>query len=416
MDALTNNPVLETRNLMKVIDNLVVDSKEFRGMEKVPIVTTNADKVEFDIDVVAGGMTQAVAPGAESPTWEQAGAKTISFTPGHFREKTLLTEKDVTTIRQLGTYEQIQTARNLMTRKAITSRYRTEARVEWCRWQMMQGSLSINNNGIQYTVTYDIPSRFTPTLAGADRWNQTTADPLADLMEWVELFRDVSAMPGEVWINKGMMRLLMNSSVIRAIRDTIYYGPSNDKFMNPGVLKNILTQSIGDMDLVVYDGGVMLTTMLTSQLAAAATSFNVDDASGFESGDVCTIEQEQSQTQEQVTIDSISGNTITLSSGPTNTYRLGSQFRIKKFFIPDNLVFIFGNLPTSARGGTSFAEFVSTNSVYGSGSINDPKPGPFIETQIHNDNADPKRIEIISGINGLPVMYHVDTFVFATTY
>jgi len=63
-------------------------------------------------------------------------------------------------------------------------------------------------------------------------------------------------------------------------------------------------------------------------------------------------------------------------------------------------------------GSGSTGEVISVDAVYGQGSLMNPQPGKFAET-IFLDK-DPKQIEIITGINALPVLYRKRGFIVAT--
>ena len=78
---------------------------------------------------------------------------------------------------------------------------------------------------------------------------------------------------------------------------------------------------------------------------------------------------------------------------------------MKKHFIADDSFIIRGRVPSGAVGGSNWAEFISTNSEYGPGGIMDQTPGIFAKTNII-EPGDPPRVELISGVYGLPVSYY----------
>jgi hypothetical protein len=92
---------------------------------------------------------------------------------------------------------------------------------------------------------------------------------------------------------------------------------------------------------------------------------------------------------------------------------VGSEVRLKKHFIKDDSFIIRGALPAGTSGGPNWAEFISTNHVYGPGGIMSPTPGIFSKVIVKDDD-DPPKIEVIAGVNGLPVLYYTTINVVAT--
>jgi hypothetical protein len=135
----------------------------------------------------------------------------------------------------------------------------------------------------------------------------------------------------------------------------------------------------------------------------------VDDGSKFAVGDVCQMAAADESAEENVTVSAVSGNTITATGTIAGTYPASSMLRCYKTFIPDGKFIIEGEFPP---GSGPKGEVISVDAVYGSGSLMNPKPGKFAETIFMNK--DPKQIEIISGINALPVLYRKRGFVVGT--
>jgi hypothetical protein len=411
MDALVNSTLLTPRYLMKVIDDIPAQPQTYRGQVMMPLVTQPGPRVEWDIKRPLGGMTQAVARGAESPVIHRRGVGQVSFEPAHFREKVILGESDVTTLRRLGTWEQRSTAAELIADIMIDLNSRLETRIEWMRWQpIVNNSLSIAENKVQFTVSYNIPGRQRPTASPL--WSTTaTADPITDVQTWIRLARGSGGRVSKFWFNTKVEQYLFRNSRILSLVDRVF-NSGNIGLMSSAILGQIIKTYIGSYEYEVYDAGYNLITYTqAAQAAGAVTTIAVDDATGYASGDVVQIASEDEQYEEDLTISSISGNTIDFTgSTVTGTYGVNSLIRCWKTYVPDNIFIMEIEFP--AGSGTN-GEVISVDAVYGQGSLTAPKPGKFAET-LFRVNRDPKQIEIIAGVNALPVLYRKRGYIVAT--
>lgn len=410
MDALVNSELLTPRNLMKVIDDIPSQPEVYRGEEIFPFSEQAGPKVEWDIRKPLGGMTQAVARGAESPIIHRRGVGQASFEPAHFREKVILGESDVTTLRKLGTYEERETASSLISEIVIDLNARLETRIEWLRWQpVVNNSLSINENKVQFTVNYNMPTRQRPT-AGTLWSNTSLADPLSNMQAWIRLARGTGGKVKKFWFNTKVQQYLFQNMRILAIIDRVF-NSGNINMMSPEILKSIFKTYIGNYEYEIYDAGYNLVTYTKEALSSGGiTTFVVDDATGYAADDVCQISAADESAEEDATIVGVSGNTIDCTGTTlTGNYPANSMLRCYKTYLPDDVFVIEMEFPP---GSGPTGEVISVDAVYGEGSLMSPKPGKFAETLFHDK--DPKQIEIIVGCNCLPVLYRKRGFIVAT--
>ena len=415
-DLLTNHPLLQPSYISKVIDEVVLDTSEYRGMELMPQVLDENEKVVVDVRKIVGGMTMAVAPGAPGKIVERRGMHQMTFTPANFKEKVVLGERDIKTLRKLGTAAELESAADVIARSSNDLRNRAETRAEWLRWQAIMGTVTVAQNDVQFTVTYGIPASHTPTLLLTDRWSDlVNSDPLDDLLTWAMLYRSSGAELAGIWYNKQVQYYIMQNEKIRQLRESIFTGGApQSRYVTPEVLKVLVKQYLGDIELNAYDKGPFFVGALTTACAASDTVV-VDDATGLQAGAATIVHAAgDHQAREDVTILSISANTITLTGATTGTYPIGSSIRQRVPYIPDDRCILIGRLPSGTPGGSNWGEMRIVNSSYGpNGTLMEPRPGFFMEVQEH-DKEDPKSVEVISGFNGLPVMYYTDVNVVAT--
>ena len=116
---------------------------------------------------------------------------------------------------------------------------------------------------------------------------------------------------------------------------------------------------------------------------------------------------------QRVEIVSQAAGTVTTRQKLEKAFAVGTRVYVKQKFIPDTKIFIEGNIPVGATFGSTVGNFVSVNAEYGRGTLEDPKPGFFVESQIH-ENEDPKRVEVIGGVYGLPVLFCQEGIMVAT--
>jgi hypothetical protein len=333
-----------------------------------------------------------------------------SFEPAHFREKVILGESDVTTLRKLGTLEQRATSAELIADIMVDLNSRLETRIEWMRWQpIIANSLAINDNKVQFTITYNIPSRQRPTASPL--WSSTTtADPISDIQTWLRIARGSGGKVTKIWFNSMVETYLFRNARVLSLIDRVFHS-GNTGVMSKAILSSIINTYIGSLPYEMYDAGYNVITYTTvAQGAGGVTSVYVDDATGLAANDVIQIAAADESAEENLTIISISGKTLNCTgSTVTGTYPAASLIRCYKTFIPDNKFLMEIEFPP---GSGPIGEVISVDAVYGQGSLTNPRPGKFAETIFHQK--DPKQIEIIAGINALPVIYRKRGFITAT--
>ena len=416
MEGLSNHPLLQPLYISKVLDSIQPDTAEYALTTDVPIVEQEGEQVIVDVRQTVGGMTMAVAEGAESPVIERRGRQQYMFMPAHFREKQLLGEKDVKKIRQIGTIDQLETAQQRITEILGELRMRLETRMEWSKWQMLYGSLAISQTDVTYSIDYKIPSHFKPALSGADRWTETNSDPMGDIMDWLAYYREEGTIPDFFMYNGNVEKLLLQNATIRELRDTLFQGQTNPALLNRQNISMVFNAYTG-MQAKVYDKGYYHVMKLTSEISPTSNSFTVDENPGVEIGDYVTVVHKSGEQygRARILITGVSGTTIshTTDVGGSVTYVVGSEVRVKKHFLGDDKFVIRGRLPVGTTGGPNWGEFISVNHVYGPGGLMNPQPGIFSKVVVKDDD-DPPRIEVIAGVSGLPVLYHPTTNLIAT--
>ena len=99
-------------------------------------------------DQVAEADALAQSLGSDPKLVEARVLKTLAQKPAHFKEAQRLNERDLLLVRGLGTEDRTRMAGRLVTMAIEDLSLRVDTRVEWAIWQALQGSLTINENGV----------------------------------------------------------------------------------------------------------------------------------------------------------------------------------------------------------------------------------------------------------------------------
>ena len=398
MDDLKNSLLLQPAYITKVLDEIIPDNNEYFLSSVILMTTQETDKVIVDVRDNIGGMTQAVARHAESPLVEFRGQSQFEFAPAFFREKVALGERDLRIIRKIGTASELARAREKVAEVVGGLRMRLETRIEWCRWQMIMGSLVINQPDVQFTVDYGIPSVMTPTLTGDDRWSEIdTCDIVDNLIEWTYLYRDLGYDPEYIVFGRLIQKYALQNARVRELAES-HFANTGNTMMNTARLNEILKTFAG-IPYKLYDKGYYLKVKLETPITSGSSSFVVSENPGIAADDIVTVVHLNGSRVGTAKI-SVTPSGLSFTHAPIGgsiTYPVGSTIRIKKRFLPDDYCVIMGKVPPGTTGGTNIGEFVSVPSAYNGGLL-EPKPGPFGKT-VFKDNEDPPLIEIISGIS-----------------
>ena len=87
---------------------------------------------------------------------------------------------------------------------------------------VLNGSVTLNENGVSAIVDFARDASLTETLAGADLWSAATSDPVADIEGWMEAARDVSGvLPTTALVSHNVYEAMRTNA---ALLDVAYAG------------------------------------------------------------------------------------------------------------------------------------------------------------------------------------------------
>lgn len=172
-----------------VIQEYVVDTSNFLGLQILPIEESWAQKVQWDEMDNERGMTAPHVMGADPRIDLRPGSKLREYEPIPFKETDLVKENELLRARQLGTLNGVVNLNQLIAQIAKARMDKTRIRQEWMVWQALKGSLTINENGVYVNETFPV-QHYTPLVPWSDLEN---AAPLKDCNAMALMFRGTGA-------------------------------------------------------------------------------------------------------------------------------------------------------------------------------------------------------------------------------
>lgn len=419
--GMTNaNPLLKTEFYVAAIDSHFPDEGDYIASQWVPDDVSETPDIKIDEESPLNfGMTHPSLPEAESPIVKGGDMLTRFVEPGYWREKYVVRRNELMHIRRPGTLAELRKPAEILARKAQHLRIRLLNRKEWLRWRMLFGSIVINNeNNVSHTWNYSFPSYLTPTLSGTARWDQSlTANPIENFRTWSEITNDFGTEFDVAIMNRKTMNTLLKSTAMLTFFSAAIQGGQlarGNGFFNDKAAQEILGLHVTGMPtLVVYDKGFEVKQTIAQYANVGAQQLVLDSAYGFEQNDIAYLKS-TTGAEEKVTLNGGPvNNTVNLIQTLQYAYPNGSTIRAKKRYIPDGKVML---MPKMGGKVPFIGKFVSIPSEYAPGTMINPKAGDFFEIQDHSPYGDPKRIEMICGVYGIPFPIYRNVHAIATVF
>jgi hypothetical protein len=159
------------------IQNYTENVDNFLGLQILPWADTFAQFIETEETEAEEGMTAPHILGTDPKIDARKGSKKFRYDPLHFKETDVLNEADILRARQLGTFGRPVDLITEVTKLARKRAFKTMVRVEWTIWQILGGSLVMNENGVKVNETWNVQSH-NPIALWSDLNN---SKPLTDL-------------------------------------------------------------------------------------------------------------------------------------------------------------------------------------------------------------------------------------------
>lgn len=241
-----------TQEVSHIVRNRVVDPAQFIGAQFCPVTDHYAKDIEYDVLEASVGMTKAHAVGTDPKLIKLPGQSRKRMGTGYWKEAYRIKEDELLYARQAGTYNQ-RAGRDLVLKRAKELDDRLETRIEWLRWQpLVAGQLVVDEDGIKYTVDYNVPAENRPELTGGDLWSDlANSDPVDDITTWLLLFRGTGARGVTAYFNLKVAGYLAQNAKIRELLKQSQYA----NFLSASNIAQALKLLFPELEFKVYDSG-----------------------------------------------------------------------------------------------------------------------------------------------------------------
>jgi len=262
---------------------------------------------------------------------------------------------------------------------------------------VLLGSYTEARNGVNYTYNAKIPAKHYKNVTSTPGWTTggtwataANATPISDVIGAIQAMRRMGLEPETVYMNVVTLEKFYKAA------DTQAMVKASPVLVGLGADRKRIFNTLTGIDCVVDSRLYAEETRLTADSAASDTVLDVENASEFVAGEKITLRTYAGE-EEEATIDSISGNAITLVAGITNAMRKGDRVTVYKNFMPDNYFVLKG----ATRNRVGANNWVSTPSIVKSKDWLRPEPGRYTWTHFQADRP-PYTLEIGAGISGGP--------------
>ena len=290
------------------------------------------------------GMAPMTHRGVQAPTFKGGGVSEVSMQGALINEKIMYSEEEVNDVLNAGDPVLRQAAEMVLLQKVEDLSTRNDLRKDWLGSQLFfnDGVISyIGEDGTKIYIDYKIPDANKTALTSSLIWgtgaDREVAQDCADIKKQV---RRCGGPVSKVFINSDTLNSkLRDDTAIQAWVAKSAHPMKANIFTNPlAVMREFL-----DIPLEINDDYTTLSLILTGQ--ADSTHISVNDATGLTAGTdfwVVRVNGDREEYEEKGTIDSISGNTITVTSAMSGTFTPNADIVMAEVpYLADNkLVFV----------------------------------------------------------------------------
>lgn len=194
------------------------DPAEYIGLSLAPLDTKKQNNsprlISWDIKGPITGMTYASVLGANPRMVKHTTLKTKNMKTAYWKEFKRLDEDDLLHLRGLGEEDRVRAAAELIADSTMILQNRLWTRMEWLVWQMMLGTMTLNENGVIRTIDYEVPNANKYSVPVA--WGTVaTADPVLDIQNVHALASNYGTEIETVYINLATAINLSNNAKVR---------------------------------------------------------------------------------------------------------------------------------------------------------------------------------------------------------
>jgi hypothetical protein len=374
-----------------------------------PSIDAESDLIWWEEKHGSRGLAPFIAPGSRSPRTAPLGIAERTAKAAFMSEKMHFDEDFLNNLRKEGTIQQYKSAQQTLVENMAMLINRNQRRVEWMFSEMLLsgGFTYIQKSGASLNVDYHVPSDHMVDLGVEYYWGSgSKADILGDVT--TGLTKVSTANGGKVnymVMNTNTLKLItLDDRIISLLQKSTFGDGSLFNADVAGRLAGINAAVIGKLlnmaNFIIWDEQYVIRHYLTANVAAAATTIYVDDATDFVAGQTLRIHDasDEDGAYEDLTISSVShaNNTITVETGPTSAYKVREDYvTMTKYYVPNYKVLMMADVVEGQPIAKYMRAPYGNNRVWG------------MNTDTHEE-WDPDGIEIRVQNKGLPVLQQRD--------
>jgi len=358
-----------------------------------------SDNVKWETQVGNRGLTPFVSPGSPSPTTAPQGVGAGAAFAAFWKEKMFFGEEFLNNLREPGTTATYLSAQKRIAKETQSLKNRCERRKEWMFAKMLAGAefTYLVQNGLKYTINYNVPSGNLVTLAASRKWDTgTSRNIVEDIFDAKTTMNEANG--GELdyaMFTTEILKLMVFDASVQNLLTKNHFG-NGDLLANP---KMVLGALFGITNMILYNAMFQLKAWITAAVTADSTVIvYVDDPTDFEVGDSLYFYDVSARTKEAETISSIDVNagTITVDTAPSTSYKSQEDFvYVNKKYLPTDQFCMF----CSTVEDEKIAEFANAPFDL------DRHYGLKVDT---HEEWDPDGMAVRVQNKGIPVLYQED--------
>ncbi|MBQ7503077.1 major capsid protein [bacterium] len=201
----------------RLIRSFEPDPKRFIGRTILPLNAADYNKtpalISWNLLGSVSGMTHCHTLGTVPPIVSYRTLSKLHAEPAYFKEMIRLDEQDLININSADPAKAGREGEQLVTRALMDLNLRCDTRIELTTWQALQGSLTLNDNGITRVVDYQVLNKFSVGGGGfGPVWTAAGSNPISDLSMAAEVIRGSGGVTA--YINLNTARVLINNEAI----------------------------------------------------------------------------------------------------------------------------------------------------------------------------------------------------------
>lgn len=221
-------PLGEVQELLDHVSmTAVIEEFRYKNMELADFFCPNPEDLKggdsFAYDILKASRDTA------APKTKGAPSKRVALMPVgrkagsciHMAEHKMLDGDRLANVRQMGSRER-ERAENYIARELRDLDRRRRRLRELAVAQTLTGTLTIDEDDVKATVDYEVDANHKPTASVS--WATNSTDIPDDLDTWIDLIeKDSGFTPEHAWINRSVMRMLMDNTKVKDFLGTSEY-------------------------------------------------------------------------------------------------------------------------------------------------------------------------------------------------